>query len=182
MNLFRKVKSLMCGNNTPERKLYQKLMSPEYKTDDYFWKDHDENMETVNTLFEDYWKPRLLVDHNSKCAYEFMDENARLVGVDNADIDWISLKKIPQDALYRVKIRNAYFPTAIRGYRNNVAQVSWQLIPDGRYWMDDDGFGMTDDEKVEIYAYIDRTGKAVVPYQIFKSGKQADMLLKKLRK
>lgn len=42
-----------------------------------------------------------------------------------------------------------------------MAKVSWQINPDGRYYMDDDGFGMTDDEEITIYGYIDHKGKVV---------------------
>lgn len=177
-NFLKKAKSPVNDSNAPERELYQKLMAPEYKTDDYCWRDLDEEMEAVQTLFVDYWKPRFLVDHKNKCAYEFMDNEATLVGVSDADIDWQTLKGIPKESLYRAKCRNAYFPTKISGFRNGVAEVSWQLCPDGRYWMDDDGFGMSPDEKIEIYGYIDRTGKVVVPYQAITSHKQWDALFK----
>jgi len=42
--------------------------------------------------------------------------------------------------------------------------VRWQINPDGRYYMDDDGFGMTDDEEITLLGKIDRTGKVVVPF------------------
>ena len=42
---------------------------------------------------------------------------------------------------------------------------SWQLNPDGMYFMDEDGFGMTDDDEVEIYGFIDRQGKILVKFQ-----------------
>ena len=53
----------------------------------------------------------------------------------------------------------------IRQFKNGVAQVSWQLNPDGRYYMDEDGFGMTDDEEVEIYGFIDMEGKVLVKFR-----------------
>ena len=45
-----------------------------------------------------------------------------------------------------------------------MAQVSWQLNPDGMYYRDEDGFGMTDDEEIEIYGFIDRQGRVVVKF------------------
>jgi hypothetical protein len=45
--------------------------------------------------------------------------------------------------------------------RNGIAELEWQLNPDGRYYMDDDGFGMTDDEEVTLLGTIDRTGRVV---------------------
>ena len=49
--------------------------------------------------------------------------------------------------------------------QNGVAQVSWQLNPDGRYYMDEDGYGMTDDEEIEIYGFIDQNAKVVVKFK-----------------
>ena len=46
-----------------------------------------------------------------------------------------------------------------------MAEVCWQLNPDGMYYMDEDGFGMTDDEEVEIYGFIDREGKMVSKFR-----------------
>ena len=46
-----------------------------------------------------------------------------------------------------------------------MAEVSWQLNPDGRYYMDEDGFGMTDDEEIEIYGFIDQNAKVVVKFR-----------------
>lgn len=50
--------------------------------------------------------------------------------------------------------------------------MAWQLNPDGRYYMDDDGFGMTDDKEINIYGFIDKTGTVVVKFQAIDSGKQ----------
>ena len=71
-----------------------------------------------------------------------------------------------------------HFPSFIRGFRNGVAQVDWQLNPDGRYYMDDDGYGMTDDIEIEIYGFMDTEGKVVVKFQAVKDYRE----LEKLRK
>jgi hypothetical protein len=46
-----------------------------------------------------------------------------------------------------------------------VAEVSWQLNPDGRYYMDDDGFGMTSDEEITVYGFIDSEMNVLVKFQ-----------------
>lgn len=75
------------------------------------------------------------------------------------------MKGLSDDCLRRAHNRDAHFPTQIRGFENGVAEVSWQLNPDGRYYMDEDGYGMTDDEEVEIYGFIDRQGRLVVKFE-----------------
>jgi hypothetical protein len=54
--------------------------------------------------------------------------------------------------------------------------VEWQLNPDGRYYTDDDGFGMTDDEEVNIYGFIDRLGNVVMSFRAVKNYRELNTL------
>lgn len=85
----------------------------------------------------------------------------KLTTVTQDDIAWDTLYGIPKIAIERAKRFSAHFPTFIHEFKNGMAKVSWQINPDGRYYMDDDGFGMTDDEEITIYGYIDHKGKVV---------------------
>ena len=51
------------------------------------------------------------------------------------------------------------------------------LYPDGRYFADEDGFGMEDNDEVNISAYIDTQCRVVVKFQDMKD----DGTRKKLR-
>ena len=46
----------------------------------------------------------------------------------------------------------------------------WQIQPDGRYWEDDDGFGMTTDDEVDLYARFDEKGKFTEPFRVYSVG------------
>ena len=60
-----------------------------------------------------------------------------------------------------------------------MAEVSWQLNPDGQYYMDDDGYGITGDEEVEIYGFIDQNAKVVVKFRdIDECDDELDMMRK----
>ena len=84
------------------------------------------------------------------------------------------MEGLPQDAKKKKKKLNAHFPTFVRGYKNGVAEVSWQINPDGRYYMDEDGYGMTDDEEITIYSYVDRAGKPLVKFRNIKDYSELD--------
>lgn len=58
---------------------------------------------------------------------------------------------------------NYYF--GINPFKDGVAYVQWTLQPDGRYYADSDGFGMTDDDEVNVYAFIDKEAHILVPFQ-----------------
>ncbi len=127
--------------------------------------DLGEDMELVNIPFYGYWKPRYLVDKRNNRRIEFMSEDERFCTVTHNDIDWDSLALLGEDCIERAKLLDVHFPTIVTGFHNGVAEVRWQLNPDGRYYMDEDGFGMTNDVEVNIYGFIDRSGKVVSKFR-----------------
>ena len=149
-----------------EEKLYKRLSAPQYKERPYEQCDLGEEMTLVNQVIGEYWKPRYLMDNEAKCAYEFMSIDEVLQIVTDEDIDWESLKGLPQDALDRAKAHSFHFPGHICQYKDGVAEVEWQLNPDGMYYRDEDGFGMTDDEEINLYGAIDRKGKVVKKFAL----------------
>ena len=46
----------------------------------------------------------------------------------------------------------------------------WRIQPDGRYWEDDDGFGGTSEDEIDLYAHIEEDGNFVEPFRIFSVG------------
>lgn len=39
----------------------------------------------------------------------------------------------------------------------------WTVQPDGRHWMDDDGFGDEDQPAIALYTFIDEAGRFTTP-------------------
>lgn len=147
----------------PEDKiLYQNLTSPQYKTRPYYQSDLGEDMILVSQVICDYIKPRYLMDCRTKRAVEFMDKAQRLLTVTDDDIDWRSLKRVKdEDAIDVARFRLFIYPGDISRYENGVAKVRWEINPDGRFYCDEDGFGMTGDVEINLYGVIDRKGKVV---------------------
>lgn len=178
MSIYKKL-SKIHSNNSTEEKLYMVLQSDTYKSDLYKTEDLGEGMAVLYQNIWGYYKPRFVLNHNGKTAFEFMDRYQCLITVSNEDIDWASLKKLPEEAINRAECLSFQFPSFIRGFRNSVARVDWQLNPDGRYYMDDDGFGMTSDEEIEIYGFIDTQGKVLVKFKAIKDRKELEVMRKK---
>lgn len=164
MRLLDALKSIMT-EQTDEQRLYRQIVSKAGKPSGYRIEDAGEGMSVANEVIRGYWKPRFLMDGRAGCACEFMDASEHLCTVSTEDIDWETLRTIPQDNLLFAQTRCAHYPTHVKNYENGVAMVSWQLNPDGMYFVDDDGFGMTDDEEVELYGFIDRKGKVLVKFR-----------------
>jgi len=164
MSIYDKI-SKMLGHESEAERLYKVLNTDEYKERPYEYSDLGEGMAVILQSMWGWWKHRFLINHNTKCAYEFMNKDQILVTVTEDDIDWESLKNLPEDAVGRARALSAHFPTFILKFENGVAQVSWQINPDGRYYMDEDGYGMTDDKEIEIYGFIDQNAKVVVKFR-----------------
>lgn len=149
-----------------EEKLYRDLCLSQYQGLPLVLNDLGEDMELVIQVIGRYWKPRYLMDKEARCAYEFMSIDEVLQIVTDEDIDWDSLKGLPQDAFERAKAHSFHFPGHVYQYKNGVAEVEWQLNPDGMYYRDEDGFGMTDDEEINLYGSIDKKGKVVKKFTL----------------
>lgn len=149
-----------------EEKLYRELCLSQYQGLSLVQNDLGEDMALVTQVIGLYWKPRYLMDKEARCAYEFMSIDEVLQIVTDEDIDWDSLKGLPQDAFDRAKAHSFHFPGHVYQYKNGVAEVEWQLNPDGMYYRDEDGFGMTDDEEINLYGAIDRKGKVVKKFTL----------------
>ena len=152
--------------------LFVKLNNEGYDKYPFIKKDLDEGMILIKEVIGSYWKPRYLLNTITKNAYEVMNLRETLLIVTDNDIDWNSLKDLGADCLDRAKRHSFHFPSFIYKFENGVAQIQWQLNPDGRYYEDEDGYGMTADEEINIYGFIDTEGKVVVPFQ-YVSGKEA---------
>jgi hypothetical protein len=146
--------------------LYQQILATDYSQEPRgSFSDCGEEMQTLHISMYGYWRLRYLVDHRAHRAYEFADEACRLLTVTREDIDWEDLKWLPEKALQRARDLNAAFSAYIYSFEQGVAYVSWQLNPDGQYYADSDGYGMTDDEEVNVYGCIDRQGRVVVKFR-----------------
>ena len=151
-----------------EERLYKKLSANQYKEYPYEQRDLGEGMELVSQVIAGYWKPRYLLDNESKTAIEFMSAAETLMNVADEDIDWDSIKGLPQDVIDRVNCRSFHFPGYIYDYENGIAKVRWEVNPDGMYYRDEDGFGMTDDDEIDLEGAIDRKGNVVKMFTLEK--------------
>ena len=71
MSIYKKI-SKMSGNESYEEKLYKLLNTPKYNTNIYETRQAGEGMAVINECIWGWWKPRFILNHNTKCAYEFM--------------------------------------------------------------------------------------------------------------
>ena len=112
-----------------EEKLYKVLNSDEYKNRPYEYSDLSEGMAVINETMWGWWKPRFLINHNTKRAYEFMDKGQSLVTVTTNDIDWDSLKNLPKDAIDRARALSFHFPSSYIVLKTGWRESAGNSIP-----------------------------------------------------
>ena len=149
---------------TEEERLYDDIMQNR-EAQGINISDLGEDMAVGKQVIRQYWKPRFLIDHRNRTAVEFISLSETLQTVSHDDIMWEALSTAGKNALSRAEDLSFHFPSFIYGYKNGVAKVQWQINPDGMYYMDDDGFGMTPDEKYNIYGFIDRGGRVLSKFR-----------------
>lgn len=121
-------------------------------------------------------KQIFIVNPAIKKVYPISEPNGKLVGFTLDDIDWDSVNQLEHN--YDAKRLVAdYGGLSIGDYKDGIAYISWMLYPDGRYFADEDGFGMEDNDEVNIGAYIDTQCRVVVKFQDMED----DVKRKKLR-
>ena len=149
---------------TEEERLYDDIMQNR-ETRGINISNLGEGMAVGEQVIGQYWKPRFLIDHRNRTAVEFMSLSETLQTVSRDDIIWETLSSADERAISRAQNLSFHFPSDVYTYKDGVAKVKWQLRPDGMYYMDDDGFGMTPDEEYNIYGFIDRRGRVLSEFR-----------------
>ena len=182
MNIYDRISKMADEPGTYDEKMYRILSTDKYATGEYQKQNLGEGMEVVNQVIWGWWKPRFLLNHNLKTAYEWMWPNQQLASAEAEHIDWDSMKTLPEDALSTLRRYSFRYPSFIRYYQNGIAEVQWQLIPDGRYWMDDDGYGMTGDIELNIYGFIDQQANIISKFHFYTDEDLDAHILDKVRR
>lgn len=123
-----------------------------------------DRMEIVREVIDGYWRERFLVNHTARTAYELMDRSLHLTFLTREDVDWEGVRTLGNNG--NAYTFSAYYQRfAVGKFKDGVALVEWTLYPDGRYFMDEDGFGMEDNDESVLYGFIDTHARVVVPFQ-----------------
>lgn len=147
---------------SPEQ-LYALLLDKEFETPPYRKEHLGQGMIVVYDIFGDSKYPRFIIDTTTKRAYEFMTEDYRLTTVQERDINFQSFRLEP-GAINVAEGRNVIYPIIIHRFHKGYAMVSWQLSCDESNYVDEDGYGMTNEEEVIVYGFIDKQCRVIFPF------------------
>ena len=144
-------------------KLYDTLMEQQRNGKRFQIHDVGCSMETYWESIDGYWRLRYLVNTQTGQAYEIVNPGLTLMAFTLDDIIMDEVEKL--DNSDNARRLSARYGIDIYRFENNVAYVEWTLYPDGRYFMDEDGFGMEPNDETVIGAYIDTDCRVLVKFQ-----------------
>ena len=105
-----------------------------------------------------------LINHITHEAWMVRSYDGTLIQWTTADVDMEELEDVENSGNARVMWAQYGFNIGL--FRGGRAIVSWTLHPEGTYFADPDGFGMTDDEEVKVYGIVDTQCKIVKPFSL----------------
>ena len=117
--------------------------------------------------------PLFFANSHTGKARQLLDENSNLVGFEDSDFDWEKLKTVEHP--YDVNRKYVDYGGLGRywDFHNGVCCLCWMLHPDGRYYADENGYGMEDDDEENIYCIINSDLRIVIPWQPMTEGQMA---------
>lgn len=147
------------------QELYDELKTSKYDNRPYHRiTSMGDQMEIVEEVIDNYWRERFLVNHETKEAYILMNRDLTLPFISEKDVDWKGVETLENNS--NAYSFSAYYQRfAVEKFKDGVALVEWTLYPDGRYFMDEDGYGMEDNDESVIYGFIDTHARVVIPFQ-----------------
>ncbi len=144
------------------KQLYEDL-SADFKEEKYYsFADRGEGMLQAR---ENNGKRFFLVNKEKKEAWELVNAMGTFSLWNVSVVEISSIFDIPGLAQRNAMSTKVPYFFGIEDYSKGVTLVVWTLQPDGCYYADSNGYGMTDDEEINIYAYIDKEGHIIVPFQ-----------------
>lgn len=83
----------------------------------------------------------------------------------DADIDTDSIRKGLQHTACIDTLDTCYGFGLYSSFRHGFTALSWTIYPDGRYFADEDGYGMEDNDEEKAYCIISSNLDIVEPFQ-----------------
>lgn len=156
------------GREERAKELYRKLMTREVDFEPHI-EGLGEGMSKVQReTWDGYLATKYIINRKTLCAYEIVDESGKLAMLTKDDVDWESLKNVTEEARKVAESLSSGYSVKKGRFHKGAAWVEWQINPDGQYYMDDDGFGMTDDVEVNLYGQLNTKGEVVRKFSLSK--------------
>lgn len=103
-----------------------------------------------------------LINKKEKKVIQLVDEEGHMVAFTKEDVD-PSLIELDVDSNNAEKLM-AHYRFWVYDFKDGQAQIEWTVMPDGRYFADEDGYGAENCSELIAESKIDKNGKLLQPF------------------
>ncbi len=89
-----------------------------------------------------------------------------IVGFSDDEIDFTTIDRMPNSHNAHPRIMRYGEVCWWNSCRNGLIALCWTLYPDGRYFADEDGFGMEDNDELTVYCVMNDNLEVVRPFTV----------------
>lgn len=142
---------------------YKELMENEKLREQYYIYERGEH---ILIFHRKGWgeKDMYMVNTAKEKAYHLVDRDGYVRAFTHEDIEpSVFEAEHTNDASV---LRVEYAILSISHFKDGKARVGWMLYPDGMYFADEDGYGMEDNDEVNIAAVIDEDCKVIEKFKL----------------
>lgn len=157
MSMFAKLEILWQNLKNVAARIKTKIITISIK--DAF--DIGENM----AILKENGKSFTILNKETGKLRRIVSEDGRLL-VDDSEIDFDAIEEGCPDFEGGKYVE--YYFGLFRDFKNGVCAICWTVYPDGRYFADEDGFGMEHNNEENAYCIINRDLEIIVPFQPIK--------------
>lgn len=112
-------------------------------------------------------KEMYMVNTSTQKAYHLVDRDGYIRSFSNDDIDPTVFEAGHTSRAAALIVE--YTKLCVSQFKDGKATIEWMLYPDGRYFADEDGFGMEDNDEVNIAAVIDEDCRVIERFKIVRN-------------
>lgn len=98
-----------------------------------------------------------IYDERKTLLIPLVSRNGNVLFLNKSDIEDKAIELIQNECPQY--LMSANFRFWVYPFKDGLAYVEWTVRPNGMYWADEDGYGMTDDEAISLYGKITPDGK-----------------------
>ena len=109
-------------------------------------------------------KEMYMVNTVTQKAYHLVDREGYIRSFSNDDIDPTVFEAGHTSRATALIVE--YTKLSVSQFKDGKATIEWMLYPDGRYFADEDGFGMEDNDEVNVAAVIDEDCKVIEKFKL----------------
>lgn len=108
-------------------------------------------------VYLDHGRARWLYNERESLLIPLVSHRGCVMFLEESDIEDKAIELIKNECpryLMSANFRFWVFP-----FKDGLADVEWTVRPDGMYWADEDGYGMTDEDAISLHGKITPDGK-----------------------